>query len=106
MYVSDKENWWLCSDRFTVADIALTILLERLNQLGLESHFWLENKKPHLEKYYLRVKQRESYKKTIPSLFTHIKILFCYKKPYFIGIGVLTVVSIIVGGYFIIKSIL
>lgn len=102
--LSDKENWWLCSNRFTVADIALTILLERLNQLGYENRFWREGRKPNLEKYYARVKQRESYKKTIPNLFFHVKMfIFTYQKPLIVGIGIglVTTIAIIVGSLYL-----
>ncbi|KAL1129075.1 hypothetical protein AAG570_013607 [Ranatra chinensis] len=68
------ENW-LVYDKFTVADIALTILLERLNNLGLEERFWANGKKPYLAKYFARVRQRESYKRTMPGLMFHIKTL-------------------------------
>ncbi|KAF2899502.1 hypothetical protein ILUMI_06674 [Ignelater luminosus] len=100
-HTEGKENWWLCSDRFTVADISLTILLERLNQLGFESRFWKNGKRRHVEKYYARVKQRESYKKTIPTMLFHVKMfLVTYKKPVLIalGIGVAAVIALIVAG--------
>lgn len=107
LFVSDNnKNWWLCSSQFTIADVSLTILLERLNQLGFEKRFWLNNKRPHVEKYYQRVKQRSSYKKTIPSTFKHLQMLMLHQKPLFIGIGLLTAVSIVIGGYFLIKRIL
>jgi len=103
----DKQNWWLCSDRFTVADIALTVLLERLSQLGYESHFWKEGKRPHIEKYYTRVKQRDSYKKTIPTMFFHVKMFIStYQKPLIIGLGISVVaaVAVIVGGVYLTKK--
>lgn len=62
---------WLVSEKFTVADVSLTILLERLNQLGLEQRFW-ENR-PNIAAYYSRVKQRESYKKSMPTNLFHLK---------------------------------
>lgn len=105
-FISDKENWWLCSDRFTVADIGLTILLERLNQLGFEFRFWSDGKRPLLEKYYERVRQRESYKKTIPSTFLHIKTLLTSQKPIYIGIGMVAAVAIIVSGVLLVKKFL
>lgn len=101
---SDMQ-WWLCSDRFTIADIELTILLERLNQLGLESRLWSNGRRPYIEKYYERVKQRESYKKTIPSLLVLIKLLFT-QSPIYAGIGIFTAVAVIAGGLLIVKKII
>lgn len=103
-FFSDMQLW-LCSDRFTIADIELTILLERLNQLGLESRFWSYGKRPFIEKYYERVKQRGSYKKTIPSLFVLVKLLFT-QSPIYAGIGVFTAVAVFVGGLFVVKKII
>lgn len=87
-----------------MADIALTILLERLNQLGYESRFWKDGKRPNIEKYYARVKQRDSYKKTIPTTLFHVKMfLITYQKPLIIGlgIGVAAAIAIIIGGIYL-----
>ncbi|KAF5270006.1 hypothetical protein FQR65_LT05805 [Abscondita terminalis] len=98
----DKENWWLCGNCFTTADISLTILLERLSQLGYESRFWKNGKRPHIEKYYAKVKQRESYKKTIPNMLFHVKMFMAtYRKQLTISLGVGICVVIILGGVFI-----
>ncbi|XP_014271165.1 ganglioside-induced differentiation-associated protein 1 isoform X2 [Halyomorpha halys] len=64
---------WLVSDNFTLADIDLAILLERLYVLGLEQRFW--QNRPNITKYFNRMKQRDSFKKSIPSAFFHIKTL-------------------------------
>nr|XP_018902492.1 PREDICTED: ganglioside-induced differentiation-associated protein 1 [Bemisia tabaci] len=64
----EMDDWWLCSDRFTVADISLSLLLHRLNSIGLSHRFWGNGKRPLLENYFNRVTQRESFIKTIPSL--------------------------------------
>lgn len=99
LYFSDKEDWWLCTDRFTIADIDLAILLERLNQLGLDSRFWTGGKRPLVEKYYSKVKLRESFKKTIPTLLVHVQLFFItYKKPVIISVSVVAAVAVIVGG--------
>ncbi|KAK4876661.1 hypothetical protein RN001_009167 [Aquatica leii] len=101
-HTGDKENWWLCGDCFTVADISLTILLERLSQLGYESRFWKNGKRPYLEKYYARVKQRESYQKTIPNMLFHVKMFMStYRKHLTISIGVGICAVIILGGVYI-----
>ncbi|CAH0547191.1 unnamed protein product [Brassicogethes aeneus] len=101
-HTGDKSNWWLCAESFTVADVALAILLERLSQVGLEERFWLNGKKPHVEAYYSRIKERDSYKKTIPTTFMFIKLIF--SNPYVIGISVAALIAIIVGGVFIVRK--
>ncbi|KAI4470385.1 gdap1 isoform a [Holotrichia oblita] len=101
-----KENWWLCSDRFTVADISLTILLERLNQLGFESRCWTGGRRPNIEKYYENVKLRDSYKKTIPNMRFHVKMLLCSQDPIHLGLGIAAALAIIGGSVIIVKKIL
>lgn len=93
----------MCSDRFTVADIALTILLERLNGIGMDQRFWLNGKRPNIEHYYEKVKKRDSYKQTIPSKMYFIKMIFG-QSPVLIGVSVVTLLSLIVGGAFVIKK--
>jgi hypothetical protein len=88
----------LCCDRFTVADIGLTILLDRLNRLGLEQHFWEAGKKPHISQYYHRVQQRESYKKTIPSALLLVKMFIQTQAPLIVGAAVAA--AVIGGGIF------
>ncbi|XP_022912220.1 ganglioside-induced differentiation-associated protein 1 [Onthophagus taurus] len=100
----EKSNWWLCSDRFTVADISLTILLERLNQLGLESHFWSLGKKPFLCTYYDRVQQRSSYKKAIPNTCVHIKTFVMSQNPVHLAVGTTATIAILIGGIVLIKK--
>lgn len=97
----------MCTDRFTVADIALTILLERLNQLGLESRFWTGDKKrPNIERYYERVKERESYKKTIPNKLFLLKTLIISQNSLVVGVSAaVAAVALIVGGVIIFKKI-
>lgn len=105
-HTGDIKNWWLCTDRFTVADIALTILLERLNQIGLENRFWANGVRPHVEEYYRRVQERESYKNTIPTTFMFIKTVFISQAPLIIGVSIAAVVAVIVGGWFVVKKII
>ncbi|XP_038078423.1 ganglioside-induced differentiation-associated protein 1-like [Patiria miniata] len=57
------EQPWLCGPHFTVADIYLATLLHRLFFIGY-SYFWVDGKRPYIEKYYQRVLQRESFRKT------------------------------------------
>lgn len=59
----DKKDWWLCGEMFSIADIDLAILLNRLNSLGHERRYWSDGKRPYLEAYWKRIEQRESFKK-------------------------------------------
>jgi hypothetical protein len=95
---SDQENWWLCGDRFTVADIGLAILLDRLNRLGLEHYFWEDGKKPHISQYYRRVQQRDSYKKTIPSALSLVKMFIQTQAPLIVG--AIAAMTLIIGGIY------
>lgn len=89
-----------------MADIALTVLLERLNELGLESRFWTQGKRPFIEKYFERVKNRESFKKTVPTFYVHVKILLFSSSPAYIGLGVVTALAVVAGGLFVVKKFL
>ncbi|GIY67768.1 ganglioside-induced differentiation-associated protein 1 [Caerostris extrusa] len=62
----DKKKWWLCCDKFTIADISLCVLLTRLQMIGLADKFFNKEKKyPHLQEYFKQAQQRDSYKKTM-----------------------------------------
>ncbi|XP_066256128.1 ganglioside-induced differentiation-associated protein 1 isoform X2 [Euwallacea similis] len=80
-----RQDWWLCTDRFTVADISLTILMLRISQIGMEPYFWIEGKRPQVEKYFARVQQRESYKKTAPTAFSLVKTIFKTQTSLILG---------------------
>lgn len=101
--IAEKKQWWLCTDRFTVADVSLTILLVRLNQIGMEPHFWTGGKRPNVENYFNRVQQRESYKKTIPTTFSLIATIVKTKLPWVIGVSIVVVLSLVVGGWFLVR---
>ncbi|KAG8180090.1 hypothetical protein JTE90_027870 [Oedothorax gibbosus] len=59
----DKKDWWLCSDKFTIADISLCILLHRCQKIGLiDKFFQPAGSFPNLRRYYQRVQQRDSYR--------------------------------------------
>ncbi|KPJ07183.1 Ganglioside-induced differentiation-associated protein 1 [Papilio machaon] len=47
-----NEDCWLCCDKFTIADVNLSIILQRLWELGLEERFWTDGKRPHIETYF------------------------------------------------------
>ncbi|XP_075225050.1 ganglioside induced differentiation associated protein 1 [Lycorma delicatula] len=100
----DDKTKWLCTDKFTIADISLTILLDRLYLLGMESYFWTNGKKPCLEEYYARVRQRDSYKKTVPSNMLHLKTFLEMQSHLFIGLSAVTLIASLFGGMFYMKK--
>lgn len=82
-YVLDKKGSWLCCERFTIADISLTVLLDRLYYTGLDSRYWI-NKRPHIAQYYSEAKARKSYKATMPTFLYHTKtFIFNNFLPYY-----------------------
>ncbi|CAH0729777.1 unnamed protein product, partial [Brenthis ino] len=94
-----NEDNWLCSEKFSIADINLAVLLQRLWELGLEDRFWTGGKRPYIDHYFSRVKQRESFKKTIPNLPVHLKMIITTQPPAYVGaagavsIGVVLVIA-------------
>lgn len=82
--INFSDNW-LCSEKFTIADINLAVLLQRLWELGLEERFWANGKRPNIENYFSRVKLRESFKKTIPNLPVHLKMIITSQPPLYVG---------------------
>lgn len=103
-HAGERANWWLCSDRFTIADISLTILLDRLSRVGLANHFWGEGKRPHLREYYQRVQNTDSYKKAVPTPMTDISLMFQSRGPIILGVSLVTIITVVVGGYFYFKK--
>lgn len=85
------KNVWLCSEEFTIADISLGILLHRLYSLGFENLFWANDKRPLIEKYFERLCERESFKKSLPNTISTIKTVWS-KTPsiYKLGVGSLS----------------
>lgn len=54
---------WLGGPSFTMADIALTALLMRLYQIGLDQTMWMDGKRPHISVYQQMAFERASVKK-------------------------------------------
>lgn len=54
-------------------------------ELGLEGRFWTGGKRPLLENYFSRVKLRDSFKRTIPNLPFHLKMIIMSQPPSYIG---------------------
>lgn len=91
-----KNQFWLCSDDFTLADISLSLLLHRLNALGLEDYFWTNSKKINIEKYFKKVVTRESFVKTMPTVLANLKIVWeKTPSPYKLSVTVVCLSSVI-----------
>ncbi|XP_071451722.1 ganglioside-induced differentiation-associated protein 1 [Hetaerina americana] len=88
----EKSDWWLCCDQFTVADISLAVLLDRLKCLGLEHRFWVPHR-PHLGKYFSKVQERDSFVASIPSGITHLGEVAKLGYPVSLVMGTVTVVA-------------
>ncbi|XP_045766669.1 ganglioside-induced differentiation-associated protein 1 [Maniola jurtina] len=86
---------WLCCEKFSIADINLAVLLQRLWELGLEERFWEGGKRPYIENYFNRVRQRESFKRTIPNLPVHIKMIITSQPRAYIGAAGLVSVGVV-----------
>ncbi|KAK6617070.1 hypothetical protein RUM43_014672 [Polyplax serrata] len=95
----EKADWWLFTDRFTIADISFTLLLDRLSRLGMELNFWKGGMRPHVEMYYHRAQERESYKKIIPTLSTDLSFFMKTRGSLIVGISLLTVATVVVGSF-------
>lgn len=61
---SIPENMWLCCDQFTIADLSLAMLLNRLYCLGFEQYLWSSHR-PKVLAYFGRVSERESFRKSL-----------------------------------------
>lgn len=97
---------WLCCENFSVADVSLAILLERLWELGFENRFWAGGKRPLLENYFERVKQRESFKKTIPNFPVHLKMIIMSQPPAYIGAAGAVSISVVLAFVYILKKLI
>ncbi|KAL0822513.1 hypothetical protein ABMA28_004564 [Loxostege sticticalis] len=101
---TQSEGNWLCCETFTIADINLAILLQRLWELGLEGRYWAGGKRPLLAKYYDRVKQRDSFKRTIPNLPFHIKMIIMSQPPTYVGAAGAASIGVVACLFFIFKK--
>ncbi|KAI5694774.1 hypothetical protein M8J75_005176 [Diaphorina citri] len=78
-----KTFVYLFSTDFTMADISLTVLLVRLDQLGLSHRYWNGSLRPIIAQYYSQVKQRESFKLTIPPYGANNDTALWYLKSHY-----------------------
>lgn len=100
------EGNWLCCENFSIADISLAILLQRLWELGFEDRFWANGKRPSIENYYERVKQRDSFKRTIPNLPVHLKMIVMSQPPVYVGAASAATVGAVLAVVYIFKKII
>lgn len=62
-----KDFVYLFPSQFTMADISFTILLARLDSLGLAHRYWnATTLRPLIHRYYTHVRQRDSFKLSVP----------------------------------------
>ncbi|KAM3966146.1 LOW QUALITY PROTEIN: ganglioside induced differentiation associated protein 1 [Aphomia sociella] len=99
-----SEDNWLCCENFSIADVNLAVLLQRLWELGLEGRFWTGGKRPHIENYFNRVKQRDSFKQTIPNLPFHIKMIISSQPPAYLGVAGAASIGVVAAFVYIIKK--
>jgi glutathione S-transferase len=59
---SARKNKWLAGNEYSLADVVWTVLLARLDMLGL-SYLWTDGSHPFVEGYYKLVQERPSFKK-------------------------------------------
>lgn len=58
-----SNHEWLAGDRYSLADIALTPYITRLDDMGMRG-FW-DGRAPHVTDWYDRIRARPSHRKTI-----------------------------------------
>ncbi|XP_059053915.1 ganglioside-induced differentiation-associated protein 1 [Achroia grisella] len=102
---NQNEGNWLCCEKFSIADVNLAILLQRLWELGLEDRFWTGGKRPHITNYFYRVKQRDSFKQTIPNLLFHIKMIISSQPPAYLGAAGAASIGVVAAFVYIIRKI-
>lgn len=71
-HIDDKSEYWLCTENFTIADISLAVLLNRLLLLGLWNRYFGEGKRPNISTYFKKLQQKDCHKKT----FNHHNCIF------------------------------
>lgn len=64
----DDCEGWLLSMGFSVVDIILGVILQRLAKLGLRHYFWSHGKRPFIHKFIRQIQQRPSFVRAIQKL--------------------------------------
>lgn len=90
---------WLCGKKFTIADISLCVLLNRLNVLGLLDKFFKGDDFKHLQDYFKRAQQRDSFKRTMSQSSSILKSLSSLntKDQFLVTLGSVAVIIGAVG---------
>ncbi|XP_033754475.1 ganglioside-induced differentiation-associated protein 1-like [Pecten maximus] len=90
--VSDS---WLVGSRFTLADINLVILLDRLSFLGMEERYFTPSKRPLTYDFYVRIGKRKSVQQLRKKFQSTLKIMLTrmLKKAFPTVVGILVVAA-------------
>ena len=64
----DDCEGWLLSIGFSVVDIILGVILQRLAKLGLRHFFWSHGKRPFVHKFIRQIHQRRSFVRAVQKL--------------------------------------
>ena len=64
----DDCEGWLLGHGFSVVDIILGVMLQRLARLGLRHYFWSHGKRPFIHKFIRQIQQRRSFAKALQKL--------------------------------------
>lgn len=94
-----KPGPWLGGDKFTVADVSLAVVLERMSGLGLDTKLWGE--RPEIKNYYDRLKNRESFNSAVPRGWLPLISLTRWQPPLAAATAVL---STVIAGIFILSK--
>uniref|UniRef100_T1J4A2 GST N-terminal domain-containing protein n=1 Tax=Strigamia maritima TaxID=126957 RepID=T1J4A2_STRMM len=91
---TEEIEMWLTGERFTAADICLSVMLHRLFVLGLAFRWWGEDRRPHLAKYFEKTRRLESYKRACLTVSNYDKLMYAVEMlkqnmPYLVGTVVL-----------------
>ncbi|XP_069111944.1 ganglioside-induced differentiation-associated protein 1-like [Argopecten irradians] len=89
------DDSWLVGSQFTMADIYLVILLDRLNFLGLEERYFPSSKRPLTYDFYVRIGKRKSVQQLRQKFRTVSKVMVCrmLKKAAPVVVGLLGIVA-------------
>ncbi|XP_023243942.1 ganglioside-induced differentiation-associated protein 1-like [Centruroides sculpturatus] len=94
---NENSDYWLCTEKFTIADISLSVLLNRLLLLGLWKRYFGEDKRPNVATYFKKVQQKDCYKKTFNHhgcIFGSISCVGIHGKCFATVVSIASVLSI------------
>lgn len=98
-FILDGVADWLCGQKFTIADISLCVLLNRLRILGLLDKYFKDDELKHLQDYFVRAQQRDSFKRTFNQSSSILKSFssMSTKDQFLVTIGSVAVILGAVG---------